>query len=175
MKFIKVLIDNVLSGPSTDPFPFGDTFTPENLRGRVSFDPSRCTTCRACEQVCAANAIRFDTTPDGKRFLLWHDSCMFCGLCAFYCQQGALTMTNDWHLAHPQADKYAMVEHGVVPNAECASCGAKYVAIAPTAKLFARHAATEDEIEGLRQYCPRCRRKQATELIAAKSEKGQPS
>ncbi len=171
MSFLKVLMRNLVSGPSTDPFPFGDTFTPEALRGRVSFDATRCTTCRACEQVCAGDAIRFDNVPEGKRFLLWHDTCTFCGLCAFYCPQGALTMTTDWHLAHAQSDKYLMVEDGLIPSAECADCGSKYVAVAPTAKLFPRYDASPEEIESLRKFCPRCRRKQAAALVAAATAK----
>ena len=32
--FLKILFRNLLQGPSTDPFPLGETFTPERLRGR---------------------------------------------------------------------------------------------------------------------------------------------
>ena len=32
--FLKVLFRNLLEGPSTDPFPLGETFTPARLRGR---------------------------------------------------------------------------------------------------------------------------------------------
>ena len=30
--FLKVLFRNLLEGPSTDPFPLGETFTPDRLR-----------------------------------------------------------------------------------------------------------------------------------------------
>ncbi len=38
--FLKILFRNLLQGPSTDPFPLGETFTPERLRGRVKIDPN---------------------------------------------------------------------------------------------------------------------------------------
>jgi formate hydrogenlyase subunit 6/NADH:ubiquinone oxidoreductase subunit I len=182
MSFLKVLFRNLMAGPSTDPFPFGETFTPKKLRGRVVYDASKCTSCRTCEQVCIGGAIRFDNTPDGRRFLLWHDTCTFCGLCVFYCPQGALAMTDDWHLSHTQDEKFKLVEHGLMPKAKCAACGAEYVVVAPTAKAFAGYAPSADEVEALRQYCPRCRRKKAAEIaaahppqIAAEPDKGQSS
>lgn len=167
MSFLSVLIRNLVAGPSTDPFPFGETFTPKALRGRVLYDPSRCTACRACEQVCVGGAIRFDKTPEGMRFLLWHDTCTFCGLCAFYCPQDAIEMSSDWHLAHLQDEKFEMVERALIPAGHCAECGAEYVATAPTAGLFSGYEPSPGELESLRQYCPRCRRKKAAEIAAA--------
>ncbi len=38
MSFLKIFARNLALGPSTDPFPFGETFTPKALRGRVKFD-----------------------------------------------------------------------------------------------------------------------------------------
>lgn len=49
MGFLGVLIRNLVAGPSTDPFPFGETFTPATLRGRVEYHPADCIACRACE------------------------------------------------------------------------------------------------------------------------------
>jgi len=170
MSFLKVLIRNVLSGPSTDPFPFGDTFTPEKYRGRVEYDASKCNSCKICERVCAAGAIRFDTTEKGKRFMLWHNSCMYCGMCAFHCTRGALTMTNDWLLAHRQEKKYQMVEHGLIPLVACADCGKEFYATPPNAKPFGKVTPTEDELEGLRHFCVKCRRKEAERLIALRPE-----
>ncbi len=166
MGFLGVLIRNLVAGPSTDPFPFGETFTPATLRGRVEYHPADCVACRACEQVCVGGAIRFDKTPEGLRFLLWHDSCTFCGLCAFYCPTEGITLTDDWHLAHPQSRKFAMVEEGTIPTIRCAACGAQALATAPAAALF-DHPPTPAEVEEMRSYCPRCRRKVAAERKAS--------
>ena len=36
MEFLKILWDNLKKGPVTDAFPFGETYTPDRLRGRVT-------------------------------------------------------------------------------------------------------------------------------------------
>jgi formate hydrogenlyase subunit 6/NADH:ubiquinone oxidoreductase subunit I len=153
---------NLAAGPATEPFPFGEAATPKRLRGRVCYDPLPCTACRSCEQVCSGGAIRFDRTAEGLQFMLWHDTCAFCGLCAFYCPTDAIRLTQDWHLAHTEDRKFAMVETGLIPTIACAECGTAALATAPAADLFG-HPPTPDELERLRPYCPRCRRKKAAE------------
>ncbi|BCR03156.1 4Fe-4S ferredoxin [Desulfuromonas versatilis] len=158
--FLKVLARNLIQGPSTDPFPFGETSTPKGYRGRVRFDASACVGCRMCEHVCAGGAIRFGESESGLRFTLWHNSCTFCGLCRHYCQTGAIALTEDWHLAHRQAEKYAMVEEGTVPLVSCLGCG---IAMIPVARELMRRAygETNGDIDRLRRLCPDCRRKTA--------------
>jgi formate hydrogenlyase subunit 6/NADH:ubiquinone oxidoreductase subunit I len=158
MKFLKLLMRNLAKGPSTDPFPFGETFTPKTLRGRLRFDVSICTVCRACEQVCAAGAIRIDRTPEGMRFMLWQNTCVFCGLCHYYCPTGALTHTDDWHMSQGEGEKFDLVEEGVIPSVACAGCGAKMVATYPNPKTLGFEA-TKEDVEKLRLLCPNCRRK----------------
>lgn len=157
MNFIKILLRNLLLGPSTDPFPFGETFTPKGLRGRVAFDPERCSGCRMCEHVCAGGAIRFDDGPQGLRFTLWHNSCTFCGLCEHYCVPKAIHLTEDWHLAHRQEDKYRMIEQGTVAYRPCQECGVRFIPL--NAALAARvYGESTDALERLGRLCPDCRR-----------------
>lgn len=40
-----ILLNNVVSGPCTDPFPFGETYSPKTIRGRVRIDPDLCMGC----------------------------------------------------------------------------------------------------------------------------------
>ncbi|SDJ14114.1 4Fe-4S dicluster domain-containing protein [Ferrimonas sediminum] len=164
MGIVKLLFRNLLKGPSTDPFPFGDTFTPKALRGRIEFDASRCTGCRMCEYVCAGGAIRFQETDAGLKFHLWHNSCAFCGLCEHYCVPGAIRMTQDWHLAHPQQEKYTMVEQGVVRRLPCEGC---QVAMVPTTeRLIGRaYAGSNAAIESLSRLCPDCRRQRSARQL----------
>jgi formate hydrogenlyase subunit 6/NADH:ubiquinone oxidoreductase subunit I len=158
MWFLPVLLRNLLSGPATEPFPFGAAFAPKTLRGRVQFDASACTGCRVCAYVCPAGAIAFAETPDGLEFTLWHDSCVFCGLCVHYCLSKALRQTDDWHLSHLQADKFSMVERDMIPIAHCADCGKAMQRASP--QLMAHvYRATSAEIEKLRRLCPDCRPK----------------
>ena len=78
--FLKILFRNLLQGPSTDPFPLGETFTPERLRGRVKIDPNLCMGCGVCRHVCAAGAINIRQKPDnsGYTITVWQNSCCLC-------------------------------------------------------------------------------------------------
>lgn len=158
MNFMKIFARNLMQGPYTDPFPFGPTFTPKDLRGRVAFDEKNCTGCRACEQVCVGGAIRFDKTPEGLRFLLWHNTCTFCGLCEFYCPTKAIHLTNDWHMAHAATDKFTQTEAGLIAYTTCAQCGVKALASAPNV-IGLEPPVGPEEFEQLRNLCPGCRRK----------------
>lgn len=160
MNFIKILIRNLIQGPSTDPFPFGETFTPEGLRGRIAFDASRCSACRMCEHVCAGGAIRFEETPQGMQFVLWHNTCTFCGLCEHYCMPKAIRLTNDWHLAHRQEDKYRMIEEGLMAYQTCVQCSSRFTP-ASGALLEKVYDAPNAASTELRQLCPDCRQRRS--------------
>jgi len=160
MNFLKVLFRNLRQGPSTDPFPFGETFTPEALRGRIAFDASRCSVCRMCEHVCAGGAIRFEETPQGVEFILWHNTCTFCGLCEHYCVPKAIHLTNDWHLAHKQEDKYRMIEEGTMYFKSCVACSSAF--LPPSDALLDKVYPTPAAIDpAMSELCPDCRRARA--------------
>ena len=77
MEFLKILWDNLKKGPVTDAFPFGETYTPDRLRGRVEIDPALCVGCGTCVHVCAAGAINISKFEDGSGFeiTVWRNSC----------------------------------------------------------------------------------------------------
>ncbi len=157
MWFLPVLFRNLRQGPATDPFPFGEASTPKTFRGRVRFDPQSCTGCQACAHVCAGGAIRFEEQPDGLEFTLWHNACVFCGLCVHYCLSKAIRQTDDWHLAHPQADKFAMVERATVAYRPCDGCGKPFLP-ASLRLMDLAFGGSSPEIARLRYLCPECRR-----------------
>jgi formate hydrogenlyase subunit 6/NADH:ubiquinone oxidoreductase subunit I len=159
------LLKNLFKGPSTEAFPFGEATTPEAYRGRVTFDATACTGCRTCQYVCAAGAIHFEERQDGLRFTLWHNSCVFCGMCESYCVSKAVHLTNDWHLAHLQSEKYEQIEEGWVPFKPCTSC---HKMILPVAMPLMRQAFRGDseDIEALRGLCTECRQTRAARRIA---------
>jgi formate hydrogenlyase subunit 6/NADH:ubiquinone oxidoreductase subunit I len=156
MNFFSLFIRNLKHGPYTEPFPFAPAVTPKRFRGRITFDAASCEGCRICEKVCPAGAIRFTRTADGMTFDCWHDTCVFCGSCEFYCPTKSVRQTDDWHLAHAQDQTFAMVEHGLIPNQLCAGCGAKALATAPMVGNVSPPLADE-ELAQLRPLCPKCR------------------
>jgi len=158
VNFLTLFARNLRDGPYTEPFPFAPAPAPKRLRGRISFDAPTCEGCRICEEMCPSGAIRFEKTADGLGFACWHNSCVFCGNCAFYCPTGSIWQTDDWHLAHTQDEKFAMVEFGLIPNQTCAECGAKALATMPAVRR-AKPPLADEEIGRLKQLCPRCRAK----------------
>ena len=158
MNFLSLFARNLKSGPQVEAFPFGPAFTPDRLRGRIVFNADHCEGCRICERVCPANAIRFAKTPDGMTFDCWHNTCVFCGNCEFYCPTDAIHQTNDWNLAHTQAEKFDMVEHGLIPNQKCVECGDTALNTAPMVKN-AKPPLSETEYAEVRARCPKCRAK----------------
>jgi formate hydrogenlyase subunit 6/NADH:ubiquinone oxidoreductase subunit I len=158
MNFLTLFARNLISGPQTEAFPLGPAFTPDKLRGRIVFNAENCEGCRICERVCPAGAIKFAKSPDGMTFDCWHNTCVFCGNCEFYCPTDAIHQTNDWNLAHVQADKFAMVEHGLIPNMKCAECGATALNTSPMVKNV-KPPLSETELGEVRSRCPKCRAK----------------
>lgn len=158
MRFMKIFARNLAQGPSTDPYPFGETFTPAGLRGQVAFKVEDCTGCRACEQVCVGGAIRLDKTPEGLRFLMWHNTCTFCGLCEFYCPTKAIYLTNEWRMSHLANESFSKRETGVIPYVACSQCNKQALASYPNYPDLNPPLSAE-EVETLRGMCPGCRRK----------------
>lgn len=158
LRFLKILVRNLRQGPSTDPFPFKATHTPERFRGRVTMNPELCVGCGVCKHVCPGDAIRIEKDPGGAgySFSIWHNTCALCGSCKNYCPTGAITQTGDWHNAHSQADKYGWAEHHFVPYLRCAGCGAPMRMLPPdlATRLYAHSPVDMTQILKL---CPSCR------------------
>ncbi|WBO24388.1 4Fe-4S dicluster domain-containing protein [Sphingomonas abietis] len=157
MNALKLLIQNLMKGPATDPYPFGEPTTPPRLRGRVAIDGEACVACKMCEHVCAGGAIKFVEDEENVHFVVWHNSCVTCGLCAFYCPTKAITVTDNWHGAHRQEDKYKQVDHATIPYSHCTSCGARFLKARDSLMQLAYKSVGARE-EQLRDLCPDCRR-----------------
>lgn len=157
--FLKVLFRNLLDGPSTDPFPLGPTFTPERLRGKAVIDPDLCMGCGVCKHVCTAGAIDIRPKEDksGYTITIWRDSCCLCASCRHYCPTGAMSITNDWHLAHPESEKYTLLEQHTIDYEPCAHCGTliRPIPAKLAEKIYAHN--TEISPEEIRHLCPKCR------------------
>lgn len=160
MEFLKVLWNNLRKGPVTDPFPFGETYTPERFRGKVHIDASLCVGCGTCHHVCVAGAINIEKLEDGTGFeiTVWRNTCCQCGQCRHYCPTKAITLTNDWHSAHRNKDKYTQITKAHVLYDYCASCGAKLRFLPPDVlkRIYAGH--PEVDVDVISRLCPSCRR-----------------
>ena len=148
MEFLKILWDNLKKGPVTDAFPFGETYTPDRLRGRVEIDPALCVGCGTCVHVCAAGAINISKFEDGSGFeiTVWRNSCCLCAQCRHYCPTKAITLTNDWHSAHRATEKYTQITRAKVKYDYCAVCGAK-MRVLPQEVLNRIYACHIDQLE----------------------------
>ncbi len=157
--FLKVLVHNLFQGPSTDPFPFGETFSPKRVRGRVRIDPGRCMGCGMCRHVCAAGAIHLKREESGFTITVWQDSCCLCRSCVTYCPMGAVSIDNDWHSAHLEAQKFERVERQTVSLQRCAGCGSpmRVMEAGKAAALYGGN--PELDPEKLRHLCRTCRRR----------------
>lgn len=166
--FLKILLRNVISGPSTDPFPFGDTFSPERIRGRVRIDPDKCLGCGMCRHSCVAGAINLQKNPDkGWTITVWQDSCCLCGSCRTYCPMHAITIDNDWHSAHVEADKFKRIEQHTIAYQPCPHCGApvRVMSLEWAKKLYANDPSVDPEV--IRHLCRNCRQVLDAEIHAA--------
>jgi formate hydrogenlyase subunit 6/NADH:ubiquinone oxidoreductase subunit I len=160
LQFLKILARNLLQGPSTEAFPYQEAPTPKRLRGRVTMDPQKCVGCGICRHVCAGRAINIQKNEQGTGYdyVIWHNSCALCGLCRHHCPTGAITLLNDWHSAHAQADKYNWAEHHFVPYLRCAECGA-YIRLIPPELATRLYAHSPVDMTKLMKLCPACRQK----------------
>jgi formate hydrogenlyase subunit 6/NADH:ubiquinone oxidoreductase subunit I len=158
-RFLKILARNLLKGPATEAFPFKEAHTPARFRGRVALNPDLCVGCGICRHVCPGGAIHMEADEErtGYNFLVWHNSCCLCGSCRHYCPTGAIALTNNWHGAHYQADKYVQAEHHFVPYLHCSACGAPIRMLPPevATRVYANNAA---QVADLIRLCPACRR-----------------
>lgn len=170
--FLKVLFRNLLEGPSTDPFPAGETFTPDRLRGKCVIDPELCMGCGVCKNSCAAGAIDISPKKDntGFQITVWRDSCCLCASCRHYCPTGAMSITNDWHHAHEDKDKFAIVEQHVIDFVPCAHCGTlmRPLPMKLAEKLYCHN--KEIDPGRVRLLCSRCRQLDDARRIENKTQ-----
>ena len=93
-------LKNLFRKPATMLYPASraDVFT--DIRGKLSFDASKCVGCKMCTRDCPAKAIEIIKIGD-KQFkaILSLDHCVFCGQCVDSCKPGALQCTDEFELA----------------------------------------------------------------------------
>lgn len=155
--FLKVLLHNVLQGPSTDPYPLGPTFSPDAIRGKVTIDPEKCMGCGICDYTCVAGAIHIDRREDGHTITVYQNSCCLCANCRKYCPAEAIVITDDWHSAHTHEEQYEKIEQQTITKEACKNCGTliRPIPLELAHKLY--DGKTDIDPEHVRLLCPKCR------------------
>jgi NAD-dependent dihydropyrimidine dehydrogenase PreA subunit len=77
--------------------------TPENFRGKITYDRETCIGCKLCIKVCPTNAIEY--IEENKKIKIYLSRCCYCAQCNDICPANCLKMSNEFLLA--DADKYA--------------------------------------------------------------------
>ena len=135
---------------------FKDFSAPMSFRGRISLNEEMCTACRTCETVCPSSAIQISETENGFIHKVWHNTCCYCGNCAYFCPTGAIFNTNSFDTAKLQSEKYEDVNIGHIAYAKCASCSEPYM---PPSKGLLGKAYVFDDVSKLNEnICPKCRK-----------------
>lgn len=135
---------------------FKDFSAPESFRGRVSLNEEMCTACKACETVCPSTAIQISETENGFVHKIWHNSCCYCGNCAYFCPTGAIFTTNNFDTAKLQNEKFEDVNIGYIEYEKCSSCSQTYM---PPSNGLLEKAYVADDVNKLNdKICPKCRK-----------------
>jgi formate hydrogenlyase subunit 6 len=100
------LLKMLTKKPSTIAYPFTNLDLPENFRGKLKFEQSKCIGCKICERECPSDAIKITKVAD-KVFQaeLYLDRCIFCGQCVDSCPKYALECTKEYELSHLDKSK----------------------------------------------------------------------
>ncbi len=97
------VLRSLFKRPATELYPFERHAAPERLRGKLTWNPEKCTGCALCNKDCPSNAIELITLDKkAKRFVLrYHmDRCTYCAQCVQNCRFECMGMSNEqWELA----------------------------------------------------------------------------
>jgi formate hydrogenlyase subunit 6/NADH:ubiquinone oxidoreductase subunit I len=97
------ILRSLFRKPVTELYPAERQPTPARLRGKLLWNPEKCTGCCLCMKDCPSDALELITIDrENKRFVLRYDTgrCTFCSQCVQNCRFNCLEMSNEqWELA----------------------------------------------------------------------------
>ena len=95
---LKDVIGALFLKPVTQKYPFERTQPSERLRGKLVWDPEKCTGCALCVKDCPSDAIEMVVNDkQNKNFVLrYHmDRCTFCAQCVQNCRFECMGMSDE--------------------------------------------------------------------------------
>lgn len=100
---LRDVIASFFKKPFTQRYPFERLEAPDRLRGKLTWNPEKCTGCGLCAKDCPSNALEVVVIDRAaKKFVVkYHmDRCTFCAQCVQNCRFKCMAMSNDqWELA----------------------------------------------------------------------------
>jgi formate hydrogenlyase subunit 6/NADH:ubiquinone oxidoreductase subunit I len=106
------VIRSLFKRPATERYPFVKQQSPEHLRGKLHWDPEKCSGCCLCMKDCPSKAIEVITIDKAnKRFVMrYHeDRCTYCAQCVQNCRFNCIEMSNDqWELASANKEPFTV-------------------------------------------------------------------
>jgi formate hydrogenlyase subunit 6/NADH:ubiquinone oxidoreductase subunit I len=105
------LLRNFFKKPNTVKYPFEKLTPPKDFRGKMVWEPEKCTGCMACIRDCPTNVIEINrVAPDVRKFNTVYKMylCIFCGQCVDSCPVDCIHWTGEFELA---GNKDAMTIH----------------------------------------------------------------
>ena len=104
------IVKSFFKKPVTVKYPFVKQDTPENFRGKLVYNPEKCTGCQLCIKDCPTGGIELITLDKvNKRFVMRYnlDKCTYCAQCVVNCRFNCLEMSEtQWELASTSKEPF---------------------------------------------------------------------
>jgi formate hydrogenlyase subunit 6/NADH:ubiquinone oxidoreductase subunit I len=94
------LLRNFFKKPNTVKYPFEKLTPPKDFRGKMVWEPEKCTGCMACVRDCPTDVIDINrAAPDVRKFNATYRMylCIFCGQCVDSCPVDCIRWTMTIH------------------------------------------------------------------------------
>lgn len=106
------VIRSLFKKPITERYPYEKLPAPERLRGKLVWDPTKCTGCQLCLKDCPSEALEMIVIDKAsKRFVIrYHaDRCTYCAQCVENCRFKCLGMSSEqWELASTHKEPFTV-------------------------------------------------------------------
>ena len=104
------IVKSFFKKPFTEKYPFVKKDAPENLRGKLVWDPEKCSGCQLCIKDCPSNAIELLVVDKvNKKFVMRYnmDKCTYCAQCVINCRFNCIEMSDEqWELASTSKEPF---------------------------------------------------------------------